>query len=121
MGACFIEKHFTLDKTLPGPDHHFSADKNEFAELVNAVRTIEQNLGNSKIGPTQSEVTSRHSFRLSCVAASDLKTGKQITKQDIVYSRPSCGLPPRLSPILIGKYLTKEIKAGSMISFDDVR
>ena len=120
IGACFIEKHFTYDKTLSGPDHRFSADKIEFAELVNAVRTMEQNLGSSKIGPTQSEIAGRISFRLSCVASSNLKAGQKITNDDISYSRPSGGLPPKLANLLYGKKLRRGISIGESILIEDV-
>lgn len=120
MGACFVEKHFTLDKTLPGPDHRFSSDKKELSELVNAIRTIEQNLGTSRIGPTESEAQSRHAFRLSCVAALNLQKGHVVTKADIAYSRPSGGIAPGLVDLLCGKKLRREIASGEKILIEDI-
>ncbi|MCH8908045.1 MAG: N-acetylneuraminate synthase family protein, partial [Candidatus Heimdallarchaeota archaeon] len=72
LGACIIEKHFTLDKGLPGPDHRFSADTAEFRELVEAVRAVESCLGEECVKPALGEMRGRQDFRLSCVAACDL-------------------------------------------------
>jgi N-acetylneuraminate synthase/N,N'-diacetyllegionaminate synthase len=120
MGCCFIEKHFTLDKTLPGPDHYFSSDKAEMTELVKAVREIEKSMGDSKLEPTLLESESRKSFRLSCVAATDLTAGAVLTKKTIAYSRPADGFPPKMAGILEGRKLLRNIKAGEMITFNDV-
>lgn len=120
LGACFIEKHFTLDKTLPGPDHHFSSDKEELRELVNAVRTIEKNMGTFKIGPTSVEALGRKDYRLSCVASKDLTKGTVLTQNDIAYSRPSGGIAPKLVALLLNKKLAKNIPAGECIAIEDI-
>ncbi len=69
LDACCIEKHFTLDHGLPGPDHWFSSDPRELRELVTAVRTLERCLGESRLGPAESEALGRRDYRLSCSAA----------------------------------------------------
>ena len=119
MGACWIEKHFTLDKKLPGPDHHFSADPAEFRNLVEAVRTLERNLGLPAIGPTPTEETSRRDDRLSCVALKDLATGHCLTESDVVFQRPGTGLPPRSIDWIIGRHLGRNVKAGKVLEPDD--
>src|SRR5262249_7290519 len=88
LGACVIEKHFTLDRNLPGPDHSFSANPEELASLNTAVRNLEKNLGESEIRPTASEKTSLLEFRVSCVAVRDLPAGHVVTREDVVFRRP---------------------------------
>ncbi len=119
LGACFIEKHFTLDKTLAGPDHSFSSDPSEFSDLVQAVRTLEKNMGVSTLGPTLSEQTGRRDFRLSCVAASDLSKGKKILQSDVVFRRPGTGFSPKSLPEIEGKFLKRDLKAGEVFKPED--
>lgn len=120
LGACFVEKHFTLDKSLPGPDHRFSSDPVEFKELVKNIRTLEANLGTSKIGPTKSELKSRYNFRLSCVAKEFIKKGDILDKNLITFSRPSGGIEPKNHSLLIGKKVNRNIEKGDIINFQDI-
>jgi len=120
LGACFIEKHFTLDKNLPGPDHRFSSDPAEFSALVRAVRTLEKNLGNAVMVPTPSEEFGRREFRLSCAAARDLPAGHCISESDIAYRRPGIGLAPRDAHLITGKRLRHGVKAGKLLELCDV-
>lgn len=119
FGACVIEKHFTLDKNLPGPDHRFSADPLEFRTLVQAVRTVEKNLGEPGIGPSPSEMLGRRDFRLSCVAACTLPAGHCLEESDIVYRRPGTGLPPKAVDWLLGRRLRRAVPAGHVFSAED--
>lgn len=112
LGACFIEKHFTLDKGLPGPDHRFSADPAELCDLVEAVRVLEKSLGDPAIGPTPSEELGRRDFRVSCVAARDLPAGWEVSKEDVLIARPGTGLPPRALGWIIGRRLGRGVRAG---------
>lgn len=120
LGACFIEKHFTTDKTLPGPDHRFSSDPAEFKQLVAAVRKTEKMLGTSKIGPTNSEREGRLSFRLSCAAARDIASEEIITENDVIFIRPASGLHPRFYTSLVNKKAKSFIKRGQFIQLNDV-
>lgn len=113
LGACFIEKHFTLDKTLEGPDHRFSADAAELEELVRGVRTLEANLGHAEVGPTPSEEIGRRDYRLSCVAARDLEAGHRVDRDDIAFSRPGTGVPPGDLESLLGRTLKQSVTAGT--------
>jgi N-acetylneuraminate synthase/N,N'-diacetyllegionaminate synthase len=115
LGACFIEKHFTLDRNLPGPDHVFSMNPKELSELVKAVRTVEDQLGQSALGPTPSESLGRRDYRLSCVARKDLNVGHSITMEDIEYKRPGTGLPPNKANIFIGKKVVIKIPKGALL------
>lgn len=119
LGACFIEKHFTLDRELPGPDHRFSSDPAELKALVEAVRTVEQNLGQSQIGLTESEVPGRRDFRLSCVAARDLPAGHVLAEDDLAYRRPGVGIPPAHAYLLMARRLKRGVTAGKTLAPED--
>ncbi len=119
MGACWVEKHFTLDKNLPGPDHRFSADPAEFTAMVKAVRELEYCLGDSRVGPTEAELKSRRMFRLSCVAAHDLQIGHILSDQDIALQRPGKGFAPNQKQTLIGKKLNRAVEAGHALQLSD--
>ena len=115
LGACFIEKHFTLDRNLPGPDHRFSSDPQQMQALVKAIRDAEQALGLSAIGPTESEQQARQEFRLSCVAARDLSAGEILQPKDITFARPATGIPPVLAEFLVGRKLKQRCARGQQI------
>lgn len=120
LGACFIEKHFTTDKGLPGPDHRFSADAREMKELVNAVRSIDKMLGLPAIVPTPSEQNGRRQFRLSCVAADNIEAGTIINDEHILYGRPGTGIQPKNKWILLDRKLKKNISKGQPFHKDDI-
>ena len=119
-GACFIEKHFTLDKNLKGPDHHFSCDEKELTTMVQSVRAMELAIGSSSICPSETEMEGRRAFRLSCVANKDMKKGETIRSEDIAYSRPSNGLPPKLECLIQGKTLITNVKRGEIFRMENV-
>ncbi len=119
LGACFIEKHFTLDRDLPGPDHRFSSTPAEFAELVRSVRLLEANLGQAAVGPTAAEAEARESYRLSCVAARELPGGHRLEQADLAFARPGTGLPPAAGHWLVGHVLTRQVPAGKILEPDD--
>lgn len=121
MGACVIEKHFTLDKNLPGPDHRFSSDPNEMSQLVAAVRYAELSLGNAQLGPTQAEMESRQSFRLSCVANESIESGTTLTSEHIAFRRPGCGLPPMYEAALIGRKTRVDLQKGDLFRWDQLQ
>lgn len=120
MGACFIEKHFTLDRRLPGPDHRFSSDPAEFRSLVQAVRAVEIAMGESRLGPTPSEAEGRTAFRLSCRASADLPAGTRLRREHIAYRRPGTGLAPKFGPLLVGRTLRREVARGHIFSWEDL-
>jgi N,N'-diacetyllegionaminate synthase len=118
LGSCFIEKHFTLDKGLPGPDHRFSSNPNELRKIIEGVRKIENMLGKSKIGPTNSEKFGRLNFRLSCAIARDIGVGEQIMEDDIIFVRPASGVHPQFYNYFINKKAKVELKKGDFLNFD---
>jgi len=119
LGACFIEKHFTLDRTLPGPDQRFSSDPAEFRALVDAVRVMEKSLGSSEITPTPSEMAGRRGYRLSCVAAEELKAGHCLSSADVAFRRPGTGLPPKALEWLLGRRLANPVSRGHIFMPED--
>ncbi len=119
LGACFLEKHFTLDKELPGPDHRFSADPDEFRALVEAVHTVEKNLGTAELEPAASEEAGRREFRLSCVAARELPAGHRLQSSDIALRRPGSGFLPKDADRLLDCVLSRPIPAGHVFSAED--
>jgi len=121
LGACVIEKHFTLDKTMPGPDHAASSTPEEFAVLVNAVRTVEQALGDGIKRICRSEEEMRALSRKSIVAARDLPVGCALTDRDITFRRPGSGISPMQYPELLGRTLMVVKKEGEQITWEDVQ
>jgi N-acetylneuraminate synthase/N,N'-diacetyllegionaminate synthase len=112
LGARWIEKHFTLSKDLPGPDHWFSMDPAELRQLSISIREAEKMLGTSAVGPTPSESLGRRDFRLSCVASREISKGESLKQSDIIFQRPGCGISPVHVNLLAGLKLTQEIKRG---------
>lgn len=120
LGACVIEKHFTLDRSMPGPDHAFSADPKELKNLVQSVRRMETMLGSDKLVPSPSEIEMRGQFRRSIVAAKDLPAGHILKRDDLVLKRPGTGLKANEIPQLIGKRTVRDISKDGQIKRDSV-
>jgi sialic acid synthase SpsE len=121
LGACIVEKHFTLDKNLPGPDHWFSVDPKEAREWVNDIRSTYRSLGRSVIEPTSKELEMRKIARRSIVAGRDLGEGTVIKYSDINFKRPGTGLSPSFASHFIGLKLIRNVKKDQLLSFNDVR
>ncbi|MGD1875917.1 MAG: N-acetylneuraminate synthase family protein [Kiloniellaceae bacterium] len=120
FGACWIEKHFTLDKTLPGPDHRFSADPAEFKTMAEGVRIAEVALGSGQLGPTASEEKSRLGWRLSCVTAHDVAAEHCLRRGDIAFNRPGTGLPPKGVDWLVGRRVRRALPKGHVLTAEDL-
>ncbi|MCX8821677.1 N-acetylneuraminate synthase [Vibrio parahaemolyticus] len=114
-GAVLIEKHFTLDKNMEGPDHKASLEPQELGAMVKAIRQIEVALGSSVKTPTESEVKNKAVARKSLVAATDIKKGEELTEFNLTIKRPGSGLSPYRYWELIGSKATKGYKAGELI------
>jgi len=113
LGAKVIEKHFTLNKSLPGPDHSYALEPNELKQMVVAIKEVEKMLGNKKIKPTVSEIQERE-WRRAIYAACDISEGTVITKDMLIIVRPSPkgSLAPKYLKELIGKKIRKDIEKG---------
>lgn len=120
LGAKIIEKHFTLDKKMMGPDHRFSADPKELKELVDGVRFIEKALGTSQVGPAESEIAMRDIAHRSIVAAKDINKGEIFSEENLTMKRPGTGLPSKYLKYLIGKKSNMLIKQNELITFEKV-
>ena len=120
MGAILIEKHFTLDKEMLGPDHLASVNPNELKEMVNQIRSIEKCLGNGIKVPTESELPVRDLVRRSIVMAKDKKAGDVIELSDLTLLRPGNGIPPTDMEKVIGKKLLVDCKPNKIIQWSDL-
>ena len=114
LGARIIEKHFTLDKNLPGPDHKASISVDELSALVHQVRDIEVALGSGIKEPHPIELDCTQVARKSLVAAHDLPSGHQLSAADILVKRPGTGIPPADLKKLIGLTLTQPIQEDGL-------
>jgi len=119
LGACMVEKHFTLDRDLHGPDHWFSATPDELSDLVRAVRALEASLGSSALGPAECESAGRALFRLSCAARVALPAGHQLRAEDVTFQRPGTGLPPSAMGWILHARLANPVAAGHIFTRED--
>lgn len=109
LGAKVIEKHFTLDKSLPGPDHQASLEPKELQAMVKAIRNTEKALGTGVKEPTATEIRMMRHVRKSVIAGRDLKKGRIIEKDDLVIKRPGTGISPKFQDVIIGMRLTQNV------------
>ena len=115
MGASVIEKHFTLDKTMDGPDHKASLEPDELEAMVKAIRNIEVALGSSIKKPSKSEISNMQIARKSIVAISNIKKGEILTEQNIAVKRPATGINPMRWDEIIGNIATKDYQEDELI------
>ena len=118
LGASVIEKHFTLDRNMPGPDHRASLEPGELQELVQGIRKVEAALGDGRKRPSAQELDTIVAARKSLVAACDIPAGTVLSEDLIVIKRPGSGLPPAMLPYLIGRTTKEAILSGDLISWD---
>jgi N,N'-diacetyllegionaminate synthase len=108
LGACVIEKHFTLDRTMPGPDHKASLEQKELAEMVRAIRNVENAMGDGRKQPSSSEYKNRVIARKSIVANGDIHKGELLTDVNMTTKRPGDGISPMLWDKVIGTRAVKD-------------
>ncbi|MBH52109.1 MAG: N-acetylneuraminate synthase [Chloroflexi bacterium] len=118
MGAHIIEKHFTLNRNMEGPDHSSSLEPEELKALVKSIRNVESALGNGRKYPAASEMSTANVARKSLVASQDIATGTTLTKDMITIRRPGTGIAPSLSELLIGRLTSKPIFHGDLFSLE---
>lgn len=118
LGASVIEKHFTLDPTLPGPDHRASLTVEELAALVRQIRDVEAALGSAVKAPTAAEMPVRAVARRSVMARRALPAGHVLSEDDLILLRPATGIAPRHFHALPGRTLQRDIGAGQPLSWD---
>ena len=115
LGAKVIEKHFTLDRNLPGPDHKASLEPDELKAMVKAIRNIEKALGNGIKKPTKSETPNIKIARKSIVAKRAIKKGEIFTEKNITTKRPGDGISPMRWDEVIGRTANKDYKEDDLI------
>jgi len=120
MGACVVEKHFTLDKNLPGPDHNASLEPHELKEMIKEIRNAEKALGSGIKCPTESEKEIMKIVRKSIVAKVNIPKGVKIKRNMLIIKRPGTGIEPKNINKVIGKVAKKDIKEDTLISFDNL-
>lgn len=117
LGACVIEKHFTLDRTLPGPDHQASLEPAELNQLIQGIRTVEKALGNGLKRPSPEELRNRAVIRKSLVAACHIPAGTIIRDYMIKIKRPGTGLAPKFKVEVIGRRARVDIAEDQLIEW----
>ena len=120
LGATVIEKHFTLDRGLPGPDHRASLTVEELAALIRQIRDVEAALGSPTKAPTSSELPIRLVARRSVTARRPLPVGHRLRSEDLVLLRPASGIEPKYLDQLPGRELSNAVEAGQSIGWDDL-
>ena len=119
LGACIVEKHFTLSRNIPGPDSAFSLEPHEFNAMVDAVRTAEKALGRVEYGVTEPEAVS-HVFRRSLYAVRDIEAGEPLTAENVRSIRPGHGLPPKYLDRVLGRRARRDLPRGTPLTWDDI-
>lgn len=119
LGAVVVEKHFTLDRNMEGPDHKASLEPAELALMVNSIRNIEKALGNGVKEVKDSERANITAARRSIVAARDIKQGETILEEDLKAKRPATGLSPMLWDKVIGSKAIRDFKKDELIEIEE--
>lgn len=118
LGACVIEKHFTLDRNLPGPDHRCSSEPAELAALVRGVREVEIALGDGVKRPAEAELANLSGVRRSIATARDLPAGHVLAERDLQFLRPATGLPPRDWARVVGRRTATALAGGTLLAWE---
>jgi N,N'-diacetyllegionaminate synthase len=121
LGAKIIEKHFTLDKKMKGPDHNMSSDPKQFKKLIYQIREIEQMFGDGIKKCQKSELENIVGARRSITAQMDLSKNSIINRQNITFKRPATGIEPKFFNKILGKKIIRKIKADDVIKWKDLR
>lgn len=118
LGAEVIEKHITLDRSLPGPDHSASLEPREFKQMVAAIRNVEKALGDGIKAAAPCELPNMSVARKSVVATRALPSGHMLVADDLDIKRPGTGLSPKLLTVLIGRTLRTDVEPDEVILWD---
>jgi len=117
LGSCLHERHFTLDRNLPGPDHRASIEPDELKQMVIDIRLAEKCMGSTRNKPARCELENIPKLRKSVVAAANIKKGTRITARMVCVKRPGTGMHPRHLREFIGKKALKDIKEDELLTF----
>ena len=119
LGACLIEKHFTLDKNMEGWDHKVSATKDEIEEIVENAKRVSEAMGSFRITATESDEKKRE-FRRSIVLTREMKKGEIIAYEDIDYKRPGGAFDPEMTEFIVGRTVNKDLKFDHILTKEDI-
>ena len=120
LGAEVIEKHFTLDKTLPGNDHYHAGDPEDFKKAIYNFKWINAILGSEKKTVFDCERVSRREARRSLVLTRDMRAGEQIKDSDIMAKRPGTGIQPQFTDVIVGRTVKYDLKEDTVLTWDMV-
>jgi len=120
LGACAVEKHYTLSRDQTGPDHPFALEPNELAGMVLAIREAEDALGSSVKRVTEAEADLFRLGRRSLVAARQLPAGGELTREDLAIKRPGYGIPVDALEQVVGRHVAHEVAADQVLQWDDL-
>jgi sialic acid synthase SpsE len=121
MGAKAIEKHFTLDKTMEGPDHKASLNPEELKQMVSSIRNIEKSLGVSIKKPTINEIDNKNTVRKSLVINKKMNKNEIIKKENLEIKRPGTGIEPKFLDIINGMKLIRDVKEDQILVWEDFK
>lgn len=121
LGSCIIEKHFTLDKDMPGWDHEISADPSELKVICEESKNIVKSLGSFKRIVSEAEKEKLKKFRRSIIIARDMKKGEEIKLEDLEFKRPGTGIRPDEVKYVIGKKLMRDIEKDEILKWEDIK
>lgn len=120
LGADVIEKHFTLDKTLPGNDHYHAGDPKDFKKAIDNFKWIDTVLGSGEKTVLDCELIPRREARRSLVLTRDMRAGEVIKADDVIPKRPGTGISPKYTEIIIGRKLLRDLKEDTVLTWDMV-
>ena len=118
LGAEVIEKHFTLDKTLPGNDHYHAGDPEDFKKAIANFQFIDKILGSSEKTVLDCELIPRREARRSLVLTRNMKAGEVIAKEDLMPKRPGTGISPKYTDIVIGRKVLRDLDEDTILTWD---
>ena len=121
FGATVIEKHFTLDNDMAGPDHWFSINPKELKRYVDDIRFIEKALGNGQLKPTLKEIEMRKVMQRKIVYSNNLLKGDIVTKDDFDFKRAEIGIEPKQVKFLVNRTLQKDVQKEDIVNLDDFK
>lgn len=121
LGAKIIEKHFTLDKNMDGPDHKASSSPEELKAYIHSIRRAELMLGNGRKYPTKTEAENLPGIRRGIVAAKEIKSGTTLSREDLTFKRPYRGIEPKQIEDLIGMQINRDLAEDEPVVWEDLR
>ena len=118
LGAEVIEKHFTLDKTLPGNDHYHAGDPEDFRKAIANFKLIDSILGSAEKTVLDCELVPRREARRSLVLTRDMKKGELISERDVMAKRPGTGISPQYTEIVVGRKILQDLPEDTVLTWD---